>query len=197
LNHAHPVHVTLRVGRGIPNLRGRRVYRRVERAIREGRERLGGRVVHFSVQANHAHFIVEAAHGPALSRFVQGLSIRLARAVNAAARRRGRVFSDRFHARALKTPREVKNALAYVLGNRSKHAAEGGTRLVGYLDGCSSAETFDGWSVEDATERALGLARAGPEAAIVAEARTWLLRVGWKRRGLVDVNARPGAWKSE
>ncbi|HVU01151.1 MAG TPA: transposase [Polyangiaceae bacterium] len=191
LDSHHPVHVTLRVADGLPKLRARPVYRRVERAIREGRERLGGRLVQFSVQGNHVHFIVEAANRRALSRFVQGLSVRLARAVNG--ERRGRVFADRFHARVLRTPREVKNALAYVLGNRQKHLAEGGVSLVGVLDECSSARWFDGWTIPDARERALGLARAGPGDPPVAEARTWLLRVGWRRAGRVDPNGVPGA----
>ena len=44
--------------------------------------------------------------------------------------RRGSVFADRYHDRVLKTPREVRNALRYVLGNGRKHAAEGREVLV-------------------------------------------------------------------
>ena len=43
--------------------------------------------------------------------------IRIARVLNKLWRRRGRVFADRYHDRILKTPREVKNALVYVLAN--------------------------------------------------------------------------------
>jgi hypothetical protein len=48
---------------------------------------------------------------------VRGLAIRVARAVNRALGRRGRVFADRYHARALTTPRAVRHALVYVLMN--------------------------------------------------------------------------------
>ena len=67
------------------------------------------------------HLIVEASDRVALSRGVQGLCIRLARAVNRACGRRGPVFADRYHARALKTPRSVRFALRYVLLNAHKH----------------------------------------------------------------------------
>src|SRR5438128_10143214 len=81
----------------------------------------GLRVLHFSVQRDHLHLLVEAVDGCVLSRGLQGLAIRIAKAVNRVLGRRGRVFSDRFHAHALRTPREVRNALVYVLQNWAKH----------------------------------------------------------------------------
>ena len=89
------------------------------------------------------HLIVEASDRVALSRGVQGLCIRLARAVNRACGRRGSVFADRYHARALKTPRAVRFALRYVLLNAHKH---GSGAPAGFVDGCSSAPWFDGFA---------------------------------------------------
>jgi putative transposase len=83
------------------------------------------RVVAFSVQSNHVHLVVEAHDAPTLSRGVQGLAIRLARAVNRVLDARGRVFRERFHARELRTPREVRSALVYVLLNARKHGELG------------------------------------------------------------------------
>jgi len=68
-------------------------------------------VLQFSVQRDHIHLLVEAPDGRALSRGLQGLAIRIAKGVNRILGRRGRVWADRFHARALRTPREVRNAL--------------------------------------------------------------------------------------
>jgi hypothetical protein len=42
---------------------------------------------------------------------VRGLVIRVAKAVNRALARHGRIWGDRFHSRILRTPREVRNAL--------------------------------------------------------------------------------------
>jgi hypothetical protein len=135
------------------------------------------RVLQFSVQVDHVHLLVEAEGTSALRGGVQGLAIRIARAVNRALGRCGRVWGDRFHARMLRTPREVRNVLVYVLNNFRKHVP--GARG---LDPCSSARWFAGWR-----NRATTMAEAVP----VASARTWLARVGWRRHGLIDVEEAP------
>ncbi len=117
----HPVHVTLRVGSHVWNLRSRRAFRVVGGALGAAAERFGMRVCAFSVQGNHVHLVCEATDRPALSRGMQGLGIRLARGLNRLMGRRGRVLADRFHARVLRTPTEVRRALAYVWRNRARH----------------------------------------------------------------------------
>jgi REP element-mobilizing transposase RayT len=168
----HPVHVTLRIARGLPSLRVRRSHRILEDAMRAGRERFGLRLVQYSVQSNHLHLLVEAGGRASLSRGMQGLAVRMARALNRAWQRTGKVFADRYHAHVLRTPREVRNALAYVLGNARKH----GVRLVAALDPFSSGRWFDGWS-----DGRGGADRDAP----VARARTWLLRIGWRHYGAI------------
>jgi REP element-mobilizing transposase RayT len=76
------VHVTLRVVAGLPSLRVGALFSQVRTALAEGQERFALRLVHFSVQSNHVHLIVEAGGRRSLSRGMQGLSIRVARAVN-------------------------------------------------------------------------------------------------------------------
>ncbi len=138
------------------------------------------RVVQFSVQNDHVHLIIEAHDTSALARGAQGLAIRLARAVNRALRVRGKVWSDRFHARELTTPRAVRNAIVHVLMNAKKH----GVRLASGVDALSSAPWFDGFS---------GTVRACDEPSEVFAARTWLGSVGWRRRGLVALVEKPRA----
>ncbi|HEV8549964.1 MAG TPA: transposase, partial [Polyangiaceae bacterium] len=75
------------------------------------------RVLHYSVQHDHVHLVVEARDQRALSRGMQGIAIRVARYVNDLLMRRGALWADRWHGRALKTPREVRNAIVYVLAN--------------------------------------------------------------------------------
>jgi REP element-mobilizing transposase RayT len=172
----------MRVRRDVPNLRTQRPMMGVRLAFAGGRRRFGFRLVHFSVQGNHLHLIVEAADKRALSRGMQGLAIRLARRVNRALGRSGGMFADRYHARALGSPREVRNALAYVLLNRQRH----GVFAASNVDPCSSGATFDGW--------ARGFKPAGPleEAELTASPRSWLLAEGWRRRGLIDPREVPG-----
>lgn len=113
---AHPVHVTLRAVDALRCLRSDRVFPAVRRALTAS-SRTRFRVLQFTVQTDHVHLIVEADDRKAFSGGVRGLTIRLARAINRALRRRGRVWGDRFHARALSTPRAVRHALVYVLMN--------------------------------------------------------------------------------
>src|SRR5205085_11354574 len=78
IDDRRPVHVTLKV-RGMPNLRSDRMMAVMRESLRHAKERFGMRVVHFSVQRDHVHAIVEAMCQPALARAVQGLAIRLSR----------------------------------------------------------------------------------------------------------------------
>lgn len=134
-----PVHVTMRMARHVYNLRSRRSFSIVGRAIAKSAERFGMRIVRFSVQGNHVHLIVEAETTAALSRAMQGFSIRVAKGLNGMMKKRGRVLADRFHARPLATPTEVRRAVAYVRDNARKHAAEFGKPLPrGYVDEYSS-----------------------------------------------------------
>ncbi len=120
----HPVHVTLRARAGLPPFRENALFgamlEGIRRASRSPAVGDAFRVVHFSVQRDHVHLIIEAAGRDALIRGVQGLSIRLARVVNRARGLPGQVWGDRYHSRALKTPREVRNAIVYVLMNASR-----------------------------------------------------------------------------
>ena len=92
------------------------------------------------------------------------------------------MFADRYHDRVLRTPREVRNALAYVMGNARHHAAEG--RMVSApraIDTYTSAPWFDGFR-ERITVRGIE-AIARPTIA----PRTWLLHEGWRRHGLIPL----------
>lgn len=183
-----PLHVTLRLVAGLPSLRGRRPFRLVRKALAE--PRAGGvRVVHYSAQSNHLHLLVEAPDRGGLSRGVQALAIRLAKRLNRAFERSGRVFADRFHVRSLRTPLEVRRALAYVLNNYRKHADQQGPRLpLSFIDACSSALWFDGWDPEWIHAPPDPRAQRDPCPHLppgVVTARSFLLRRGWRRHGLL------------
>ena len=113
-----PVHVTLRAAVGVPSLRGGRVFGALRAALSMS-STTGFRVLHFSAQRDHVHLLVEADAPARFVRGVQGLMIRVAKAVNRAGGRHGRVWGDRYHARWLASPREVRAALVYVLKSAS------------------------------------------------------------------------------
>ena len=180
-----PVHVTLRLRRDVPNLRSQLGMQVVWRVFAAARDRLGVRLVHWSVQRDHVHLIVEPQSEKALSRGVQGLCIRLAKSVNRAFARRGRVFADRYHCVPLRSPRQTRNALAYVLLNARHHAASRAEARSSALDACSSSPCFEGWTVPRPPTH-------GPWSATVTHASTWLLRTAWRRHGLINPLEVPG-----
>jgi putative transposase len=183
--HRHPVHITLRCGRLLPSMREESLFLAIRRALART-ARSWFRVLHFSVQVDHVHLIVEAADKVALSRGMTGLSVRVARAFNAALGRRGAVWAERYHAHALETPREVRNGLVYVLMNRRKHASAADRTVMQTFDLCSSAWWFDGWDRPPSLVSPLR-----PESAPVKPPETWLARTGWKRYGLIRWDESP------
>jgi REP-associated tyrosine transposase len=72
-------------------------------------------------RGNHLHLLVEASDREGLTRGIQGLGIRIARALNHLMQRRGRVVHDRYHAHILRTPTEVRHARRYLLNNAAHH----------------------------------------------------------------------------
>ena len=140
-----PLHVVFRALRDAPRFRSKPVFHEIRAALEAGAARAGFR----------------AKDAATLSRAMQGLAIRIARAANRAVDRSGRVFADHYFARELKTPAEVRRAVRYVLDNRMLH-------------GALEPQTDD---------------RASN--APVVTPRTWLLSVGWlrSRAGPLPVSA--------
>lgn len=181
-----PVHVTLKLREHLPPLRRRDAYAALRVAFAAGCDRNGFRLIHYAVLNDHLHFVVEASGRAALSRGVQGLLVRIARTLNRLWSRRGRVFADRYHDHILRSPREVRNAIRYVLGNGKKHANDGRMVTVPQaIDTFTSAPWFSGFR-ERITIRGI---EAVPRP--VAVAHTWLLTIGWRRHGLLSVTELP------
>ncbi len=185
-----PVHVTARAVRSAPNLRSQVVFASLRAVFARASEK-GFRLLHFSVQGNHVHLIVEADDGVAFARGIQRLLSRAAMSVNALARRSGSVWRDRHHREPLTTPSQVRNAYAYVLFNDRKHALASGvlndSSLEGF-DACASTRWFVDWSPA-APAPPETLSRAGPS--FLARPLTWLARKGWKPRGLLRFDEVP------
>jgi len=136
---ATPVHVTLRMRDHVWNLRSGRSFQRLTTCFKKARGRFGARLIEFSV----------------LSRALQGLCIRIAKALNKMMGRQGPVFGDHYHAHLLSSPTALANAIAYLLGNAAHHFGFAGR---------------DPYSSADPAARQ-----------VLSEPRTWLLRIGWRR----------------
>ena len=180
-----PLHITLRVRREIQSLRHRRFVAAFQASAREACERGEFRLCHYSIQRDHLHLVIEAVSKEALASGMKSIAARVARAVHRVFRRSGPVLFGRYHLRVLRTPREVRNALAYVLLNARKHWRQRyGVAPLVRLDVASSGAWFDGWIRPPPMPET-------PGARAVARPRGWLLRL----HGLVDPAEVPGSSK--
>ncbi len=182
-----PVHVVVRAVTGLPSFRSEAIEQVFKSILRDHRGKRPKRkyrddfqVVHFSVQTNHLHMIIEA-NGDCLRSGVSGIAIAFAKRLNKLLSRGGKVWRDRYYARDLATPNDVRNVLSYVLQNYKKHGYT--TYGFGAIDPRSSAPAFDGWSIP--------IVGIETEPWPVLPARTWLLERGWKIHGLLRPSGRP------
>ena len=192
----YPVHVVLRVHRDLGSLRKRFMYQALREAtitvaLRELNDREHGafRIVHISIQRTHVHLLVEAGHKLALSRGMQSFQISAAKHLNRAVslkqatRRRGAVFPDRFHQEIIKTPRQARHALAYVLNNGRKHREDQSPATRKWnVDAFSTGALFAGWR-EREDEALMWRLPARYKPLVVYLPTTWLLQEGWRKGG--------------
>ncbi|MEO7732882.1 MAG: transposase [Kofleriaceae bacterium] len=127
------LHVVLRAVSGVGSLRRREVYKavRAASATAAGTEARRGRfrIVQLSIQHDHIHMLVEAESTEALASGMQGFQISAARHINSALRaggrrRRGSVFADRYHLVVIRSPKQARHVLAYVMNNWRKHGED-------------------------------------------------------------------------
>jgi REP-associated tyrosine transposase len=190
VNKYNVQHVVLRTRKSVPRLRRGATYAAIARALRHTLGEHAFRVVHTSIQHNHLHFLVEADDKAALSHGMRSLAIVAARAINRVCKRSGKVFAYRYHATAISSPRQMRNALSYVLNNWRRHNEDERSEAARHatLDPYSTALAFRGW--KEAPRFALP---ADYVPLPCAEATTWLLNVGWQRHGPISAFEVPGA----
>ncbi|MGE0547746.1 MAG: transposase [Kofleriaceae bacterium] len=189
LSPRHPVHVVLRVKSGVGRLRRGRMYRLIRRLLGHYLGRPEFRIVHVSIQSNHIHLIVEAANKRALTRGMQSFAIRCARAIQSETRYADKVFEARYHATQIITPRQARNALAYVLNNWRRHREDlfNTTTMKASIDPYSSGISFKGWARAPRFE-----IPAGYVPLPVSTPMTRLLTSEWKRFGEIGLFECPG-----
>jgi REP element-mobilizing transposase RayT len=178
-NARNPVHAVLRCLKDVANLRCPKLYECVQGALLKVGSRVDFRIAHLSIQRNHLHLLTEAADDEALESGLRAFAISLAKRINRALGRKGKVFEFRYHTTELTSPRQTRNALAYVLNNWRRHNEDernGVAERFMILDRYSSAIRFTGWA-----DWELGRWPDGYVALAVSSPETWLLSKGWEK----------------
>ncbi len=185
LSEHTPVHVTMRLAPDIQSLRRLAPFAVIKQAFASAKDRTDFRIVHFSVQTNHLHLIVEAHDPCALGRGMRGVAVAMVCGLNSLQQRSGQAVPDRFHEDVIKSPRQMRHTYLYVLNNASHH----GLHTIGGCDPYSSGDAFDGW-VEECCARK---DPADPgEPSPCSAAQSWLATVGWRRHELLHWYEVPG-----
>lgn len=111
----YPLHINFKVRLQIRN---KQALSLLKRAIINARGQ-GLRIIHFSLQSNHVHLIVEAADNALLTKGMRSLTITFAKGL-----KKGRIQMERYHLHVLKSLKEAHNAVKYVLLNQQKHSGQ-------------------------------------------------------------------------
>jgi REP element-mobilizing transposase RayT len=182
VRHYNPRHIVLRVRAEMPRLRHPAAFEAVRDVLLRFLDDDSFRICHISIQANHLHLIVEAENRAAFVRGMNRLTTALARAINRKLHRLGTVFAFRYYDVEIDSPLQARRALLYVINNWRHHRED--ERHPAAIDPYSSGYAFDGWTARPEQPSFMTLPVSPP--------RTWLLRTGWRRHGLIDVGEVPG-----
>lgn len=167
-----PLQITLKLKPGLPNLRTKKMLEAFQKALVLAKAR-ELRVIHYSLESNHAHLVVECMDNVSLGRAMKSFGSSFGKSVRRIAGGTGSVFVGRYHLRVLRDPTQTRNSLAYVLLNRFKHEHA-------HVDDnpFSSGRYFDGW------KKLIGRGAAAKNLELpeyLSTPRSWLAREGWQK----------------
>jgi REP element-mobilizing transposase RayT len=117
-----PVHVTIKIRPFLFQTLRRKIYfKKISRAISRARNK-GLRIIHFTVQKDHLHFMIETKDNLQLAKGMQSLGISLSKSLKVHVGKHIKsIYKSRYHLHILNTIKEIKNAKYYILGNSIKH----------------------------------------------------------------------------
>ena len=92
----------------------------LKKAIFNARKK-GLRIIHFSLEYDHVHLLVEAADNVELGKGMQSFGVTLSKAINRMRKMKGTVYKHRYHFRQISSSRELKYVMKYIFSNGVKH----------------------------------------------------------------------------
>jgi hypothetical protein len=161
VNSKRPLHVNFKYR---VSIRNKEVLKILKRALINSGAK-GLRILHYSVQSNHMHFILEADNNKILETGMRSLTVTIAKGI-----KKGKVQLERYHLHVLKTIRETKNAISYVLFNEQKHS---GKKCI-ELDGYSSLHSLDARALARKAKLTLVISRTKTDIINITEGRSFL-----------------------
>jgi REP element-mobilizing transposase RayT len=120
INKPTSFHLTIKVRENKADIQSKKLLKALHHAI--GRARLKNlKVVHYTLEYNHVHLLVETNDHRILHAGMQALGISFSKAINKLKSYKGSVYKHRYHQRRIGSARELKNVLLYIFNNGRKH----------------------------------------------------------------------------
>lgn len=116
------LHLTIKVQKIKADIKNKMILTMLKKAILNAR-RMGLKVIHYSLEYDHVHLLIEADNNVILGKGMQSLGVTLSKAINRTKRIKGRVYKHRYHFRKINSARELKNVMFYIFNNGVKHGA--------------------------------------------------------------------------
>lgn len=171
-----PVHITMRLKRGLKGLRSPRLHREFQQSLGKAKAQ-GLNALHYSLQGNHLHVAAECEDNRALSKGMNSFAARFGKTIRKKLGGKGKVFEGRYHVKVIKTARQMRNTIAYILLNESKHK-----KWEPDYDECSSARFFKDWTelLGRRDNKWFAEQRSDPLPDFMAKGKSWLATRGWR-----------------
>ena len=115
-----PLHLTIKVRENKADIQNKIVLKSLHRAIMRGRLK-GLKIIHYTLEYNHVHILVEAKNNRVLHQGMQSFGITLSKAINRFKKAKGTVYKHRYHFRQISSLRDLRNVVKYILNNGVKH----------------------------------------------------------------------------
>ena len=113
-------HLTIKVKKNKADIQNKKILKALHHAIKRARLK-DLKIIHYTLEYNHVHLLVEAYNNSVLHSGMQALGISFAKAVNRVKSTKGTVYKHRYHLRQISSPRDLKNVLHYIFHNGIKH----------------------------------------------------------------------------
>ncbi len=176
MNERKPVHITMRLQRGLKGLRSPRLLEEFQQSLGLAKQK-GLRALHYSLLGNHLHLVAECRDNEALARGMNSFAARFGKMIRKKLGGKGKVFGGRYHVKVIHSGRQMRHTLAYVMLNESKH-----NKLQAEYDDYSSARFFKRWYelIGVRASRWLAEGRSDPLPDHLSAPQSWLARQGWR-----------------
>ena len=114
------LHLTIKIAKNKAGVKNKQILKVLKRAILKGRS-AGIRIIHFTLEYDHIHLLVEADCKIKLGRGMMRFGVTLAKGINHYRRDQGQVYKHRYHQRFITSRRDLKNVMNYIFHNGLKH----------------------------------------------------------------------------